>query len=81
VERETKAHWFSPEIAVMAFWIFASFTGFALESSRARVLAVAGTLGLLGYMAWVIRDSRKINTKKDGQLHRGPDPFLSGRRR
>jgi hypothetical protein len=48
------------QIAVMVFWILASFAGIALESSRGWALAVVGTLGMLGFMAWVIRDSRKI---------------------
>jgi hypothetical protein len=45
-----------------------------------RALAVVATIAMLAYMAWVIRDSRKITAAKDRDRRRGPDPFLSGRR-
>jgi len=69
-------------LAAMAYFTVTAFTAMMWDHWIRWPLAASGVLFMLGYMAWSIRDSKNQNwMPPDPPLGRGPDPFLSGRRR
>ena len=69
-------------LSVMAYWIVATVIAMSLENWVRWALAGTALLGMFGYMAWSIRDSKRQQwMPPDPSLHRGPDPFLSAQRR
>jgi hypothetical protein len=71
-----------PFLAVMGFWMIAGFLAMFMATTFAQLGFVAATLCVFGYMGWCIRNATKRDSMpQDPSLGRGPDPFLSRRRR
>ena len=68
--------------AVLIYFFVAMLIGMALQNWLRWFLVISAPCGLLLYMAWSIRDSkRKDWLPPDPVLGRTPDPFLSGKKR